>query len=400
MTGTAQDAVAVAERLLALVKTFAAAPTDSKDAYTGALDVQRTCDELLRTVVGPLEYTVLIAESCQESSALHFVTQLGVADIIGEGSASLTELSERTGADARFLGVVMSCLRGRGYFVEDAPQVYKNNALSEVLRESHPSSMKSAVGFVCDEGYNAASKLQEAAKSQGQTSGCKLAFGFQGSVFDWMAAPERTWRGERLGRAMKQLHMMANANVPADFEWNKLRGPVVDCGGGIGALEMALLKDEKNRGLEFIIFDIPKTVENGKKAWASLPGSVSFAPGDFLAPDVDATGIPKGRPTYLIRHVLHDWTDSEVVHILKNVRDAMAAAEDGATLLVCEMLLREDSSRFVRTTSMQLLALNNGITRTQDAMIALLEQAGLEVKRVHHMRAVDSIIEAVLPARS
>ncbi|EJD39075.1 S-adenosyl-L-methionine-dependent methyltransferase [Auricularia subglabra TFB-10046 SS5] len=398
---SAQDAVAVAERLLALVKDLAAAPAQSKDAYTGALDVQRTCDELLRTVVGPLEYTVLIGESCQESAALHFVTQLGVADIIGEGTASLADLSERTGADARFLGVVMSCMLGRGYFVQESPNVYKNNALSEVLREAHPSSLKGAIGFVCDEGYNAASKLQEAAKSHGQASGSKLAFGFQGTVFDWMAAPEHAWRNERLGRAMKQLHMMANANVPADFEWNKLRGPVVDCGGGIGALEMALLKDEKNRGLEFTIVDIPKTVENGKKVWANLPGTVNFVAGDFLAPDVDASGIPKGSPTYLIRHVLHDWTDSEVVRILTNVRDAMAAAADQApTLLVCEMLLREDSSRFVRTTSMQLLALNNGITRTQDAMIALLEQAGLEVKHVHHMRAVDSIIEAVLPARS
>jgi hypothetical protein len=41
--------------------------------------------------------------------------------------------------------------------------------------------------------------------------------------------------------------------------------PIVDCGGGIGALEMAILKEEKNLGLEFTIFDIPETVENAKK---------------------------------------------------------------------------------------------------------------------------------------
>lgn len=398
--------IAIAERLLELVKTLAAAPGDSKEAYNGALDVQRTCNELLRTVTGPLEYTALIAESCYESQALHFVTSLGVADCIGTDGASLVELSDKTGVEARVLGVVMNCVLGLGYFSEEGKpgaSVYKNNALSDVLRDAHPTSMKSAVGFICDEGYNAAARLQEAAKTHGAATGANLAFNFQGSTFNWMAAPERAWRGERLGRAMKQLHGMANANVPVDFEWNKLRGPIVDCGGGIGALEMALLKDQRNRELQFIIFDIPTTIENAKKAWEVQPleaaQRVTFAPGNFLATTLDETGLPKGQQTYLIRHVLHDWTDAEVVRVLQNVRDAMAAEENsGARSLLCEMLLEERSSRFVHTTSMQLLALNNGITRTQNAMFELIERAGLEVKMIHHMRAVDSIIEASIPS--
>lgn len=40
-----------------------------------------------------------------------------------------------------------------------------------------------------------------------------LAYGFKQSVFEWMASPEHAWRGQRMGKAMQQLHRMANENV-------------------------------------------------------------------------------------------------------------------------------------------------------------------------------------------
>lgn len=139
------------------------------------------------------------------------------------------------------------------------------------------------------------------------------------------------------------------------------------------------------------------------QVWASQPAGaqarVSFVAGDFLAPTVEETGIPRAQPTYLIRHVLHDWTDEQVVSILQNVRAAMLAGRAGGgpapKLLVCEMLLQANSSRFVHLTSMQLLALNNGATRTEAEMVALVKRAGFSIVNVHAMRAVDSIIEAV-----
>lgn len=114
-----------------------------------------------------------------------------------------------------------------------------------------------------------------------------------------------------------------------------------------------------------------------------------------MAQSFSDTQIPGGKPTYLIRHVLHDWTDGEVIHILSNVRQAMSE-QNSSCLLLVEMLLRPDSPRFVRMASVQLLVLNRGITRTQDEMVALVEMAGFKVAQVTHMRAVDSVIEAML----
>ncbi|KAG6907938.1 hypothetical protein DXG01_006796 [Tephrocybe rancida] len=401
--------ISIAEQILQLTQTnfdTSSPQSDSLALYNAKISLQDLCDKLLQATLGRLEYTTLLAESCQESSALGFVSRVGVADIISDKTVSLDELSKSTGSDPRFLSIALSCLSKHNYFEEVGgfgAQVYKNNSLSEILREDHPESLKDAVGFVCDEGFKATSYLLEASKPPADDArrlpAVNLAYGFDKTVFEWMADQE--WRGRRMGKAMQQLHRMANGNVVSDYPWNQLVSPIVDVGGGIGSLEIVLLKQEENSALNFRIFDIPTTIENAKKTWAAQPESssarISFTAGNFLAPSLEETCIPRGLPTYLIRHVLHDWTDDQVVMILNNVRQAMLAAPGPASdakLVVCEMLLRDSSARFVRTTSMQLLALNNGVTRTEIEMVRLVEKSGFKVTNVHHMRAVDSIIEA------
>ena len=72
-----------------------------------------------------------------------------------------------------------------------------------------------------DEGFRATSRLLDAAKSTSQpqnmtsdrTTGTQLAFGFDGSIFAWMSAPEHAWRNQRLGQAMQQLHGVLNGKI-------------------------------------------------------------------------------------------------------------------------------------------------------------------------------------------
>src|SRR6266436_7259015 len=109
----------------------------------------------------------------------------------------------------------------------------------------------------------------------------------------------------------------------------------------------------------------------------AVSSHVCFVGGNFLASSFSDTNMPQGKPTYIIRHVLHDWTDDEVIQILSNVRQAMP--KQNGRLLLVEILLRPDSSRHVRLGSIRTLALNNGITRTQEALEALVVCAGFKV---------------------
>jgi hypothetical protein len=50
-----------------------------------------------------------------------------------------------------------------------------------------------------------------------------------------------------------------------DYPWDGLSTPIVDVGSGIGTLEMGILKEQRSNHLDFILFDIPQTIENAKK---------------------------------------------------------------------------------------------------------------------------------------
>lgn len=113
-----------------------------------------------------------------------------------------------------------------------------------------------------------------------------------------------------------------------------------------------------------------------------------------MASSLADTNIPQGKPTYIIRNVLNNWTDSEAVHLLSMVRQAMP--KTNSRLLLVEMLLRPDSRRLVHATSVQLLALNNGCMRTQEEIETLFRRTGFKVEKVIHMRATETVIEAVV----
>lgn len=108
----------------------------SQDTYEAKKRVQLLADKVKREVLGPLEYTILIGgalcrffvflslpfarrvqkayegpgtlESCQESSALRFITELGVADAIGDDTKTLLAISEHVGVPSRYLGTSFS----------------------------------------------------------------------------------------------------------------------------------------------------------------------------------------------------------------------------------------------------------------------------------------------------
>jgi len=53
----------------------------------------------------------------------------------------------------------------------------------------------------------------DAARFQGwanRKTAANIAFGFNDFIFTWMASPGNEWRGKRAGKAMIQLHGMAN----------------------------------------------------------------------------------------------------------------------------------------------------------------------------------------------
>jgi hypothetical protein len=122
---------------------------------------------------------------------------------------------------------------------------------------------------------------------------------------------------------------------------------------------------------------------------------ITFVEGSFFT---RPSAVPGGYSTYVLSHVLHDWTDADVIRILGSVKDAMLESSlkgviTKPKLLIVELFLHAKAGRHTRTSSMQLLALANGITRTYEEMCDLVVQAGMKVVKIVEMRALSSVLE-------
>jgi hypothetical protein len=150
----------------------------------------------------------------------------------------------------------------------------------------------------------------------------------------------------------------------------------VDVGGAAGALVQALLLD--NPKLEGIVSDLPNVVEGADPAGKpELANRIQFAGGDFLQQ------VPAGD-LYLLKWILHDWSDEDCLTILRNCR---RAALPGARLVVVEQLLEpEASSPFAPLMDLNMLVMLTGRERTLPEYQKLFSEASfgsIEVTRTN-----------------
>lgn len=90
-----------------------------------------------------------------------------------------------------------------------------------------------------------------------------------------------------------------------------------DVGGGLGEVLLGLLKAYP--AAKGILVDLPATVERAaaRLAGTEAAGRVQFVGGDFFA------GVPAGANCYVLKSILHNWTDEPAERLLRNVRAAM-----------------------------------------------------------------------------
>lgn len=101
---------------------------------------------------------------------------------------------------------------------------------------------------------------------------------------------------------------------------------VVDMAGGAGYTSMFLA--ERLREQQFLVCDYASVVEQGKAQCSMhLRAHIRYVAHDvFQHYDASSTGEGGGR-VFLLKQVLHDWSDSQCTSILSNVLDFLHAGE-------------------------------------------------------------------------
>jgi hypothetical protein len=100
----------------------------------------------------------------------------------------------------------------------------------------------------------------------------------------------------------------------------------------------------------------------------------------------------KGGDAYIMRHIIHDWSDPDAITILSNCRKAM---KPGGKVLVVEAVIQEgnEPSPFKLLDITMLMV--GGKERTKKQFDNIFSQAGLKLNRVVPFQNDLSVVEGV-----
>jgi precorrin-6B methylase 2 len=203
-------------------------------------------------------------------------------------------------------------------------------------------------------------------------------------VFQWaLKHPKET---AIFQEAMTSISTVAAQAVVNTYDFSKAK-TIVDVGGGHGFLLSSVLRANPNaRG---ILFDMPEVVDGAKHTIAGngLDGRCEIVGGDFFR------AVPSGADVYMLKHIIHDWSDEDSTKILSHC--AAGLAPNGRVLIIEAVLPPAGVPAFGKIIDLEMLVMTDGgRERTEGEYGALLSRAGLKLSRVIPTQSPVAIVEA------
>jgi len=324
------------------------------------------------------------------ASGIGVAAELGLADLLKQGPRHVAELAREIGSDEESLYRLLRMLASEGIFRQGRRRTFENTSLSLPLQEEGIRYL--LIAQLGPGQFELFSKLMESVKS-GQPVP-EYASGRE--LFEHIGGDST--RNDYFNRAMSDVSRMQVPALLPVFPFHRY-GVIADIGGGQGHFLTAILEDcPSSKG---ILFDLPVVLQQNQDADSdsdvseSAPGASNPVPavmdrlsrisGDFFQE------VPAGADLYMMKNILHDWNDEDVLKILFNIARAMS---DKARLLIIEAVLEEDNSpSFAKMTDILMMISAGGKERTRLQWVALFTEAGFRICRVHPTVSPHRIIE-------
>lgn len=313
--------------------------------------------------------------------AVAAVARLGVADQLAKGPRTAAELAPLIGANRDALYRLLRAMTSIGVLTQDAGGRFDLTPVGNCLRSGIAGSMRASIASELDTAHWQSWGHVEDCIRTGQPAFQKL-FGM--SAWDYY----RTENPDEGRLFSENMTAMSGAEMQAILAAYSFAGArlIVDVGGAHGAFLAAVLgKVPQARG---VLFDRPEVVELAGPALqeAGVAGRVERVSGNFFE------SVPTGGDLYLLKHILHDWTDDECVSILRCIRKAMVPA---ARVVVAELpILEGGSSPFTALVDVNMLVMVTGKERTPEEYAELFRRAGLELASVTPTESPIALLEA------
>lgn len=307
------------------------------------------------------------------SQTLYAGVELGVFEAVGDRPKHANEIADQLDIDSEKGYRLLRALSSLDLLDESEDRRFSITSAGTLLQEEHPGSLRGVALLEEGTAHYATWKHLPDVVRKGDPNGFQREFGHE--LFEHTEAdPEYA---QVFNEAMTSYSRMESAMV-ADLldstDFSRFNY-VCDVGGGHGHLLCNLIKDAPS--IEGAVVELPNVVDDEEQHWhepMGLTDRVHFVPGDFFedVPTADA---------YLMKHILHDWNDTECVEILSTIRDA---APNGARLFNCEFVVPgPDQSHLAKLFDIHMMMATGGQERTESEYAALFEEAGFEHVETH-----------------
>lgn len=313
------------------------------------------------------------------TQAIYVAAEIGIADLLAAGPRKADELARDTKTHGASLYRVLRALASIDIFREDDAGRFSLTPLGKLLVSDAPGSKRSLARMAGAEFYRSWGGLLSSVETGGAAFDKVLGKPF----FHYMNANPDRWR--IYDDAMTGVHDSETIPVLDAYDFVPLR-TVVDVGGGNGLALAAILG--RHSGLRGVLFDLPAVAERARKVLAAsgVSDRLNIVGGDFF------DSVPANGDAYLMRHVIHDWDDSEAVSILANCRNAMGP---GGRVLVVETVIPSGNEPcFGKWLDLMMLVVG-GRERTKEQYENLFSAAGLRLTRIVPTAHEVSVIEGM-----
>ncbi|MEU9101403.1 methyltransferase [Streptomyces sp. NPDC048361] len=312
------------------------------------------------------------------SAAVRAVAEHRIADQLADGPRTAERLAADSGLHAGTLRRVLRLLAMHGLFTQDEQGAFGLTEAGQALRTDVRGSQRTAALLLTDEMFRRAADGIPDAVRTGKTS---FEAAYQVSFFDHLAvSPEQR---DLFDSGMASMSGRTDDLIVESYPF-PAAGTVVDVGGGRGGFLHTVLR--RQPALTGILFDLPDTVSDHLLDTEEVKGRWSVHGGDFFS------AVPQGGDLYLLKRILHDWSDEECLRILAAIRGAVTP---GTRLLVVDSVLPDNGEPHPAVElDIVMMMLVTGRERTAKEFEELFSRSGFRLNRVLPTPSLPSILEA------
>ena len=305
-----------------------------------------------------------LLEAFRRSKTMFAAVSLGIFDTLEDGPNSLAGLAKALDLNPDALERLLDACIGL-HLLDRRGDDYENTPIASVyLCKRSPSRLTGYIGYSNDVMWKLWANLEGAIREG--THRWQQTFGWDGPIFSHFFRTEDALREFLMG--MHGYGVISSPHVVTAFDLGQFER-LVNLGGATGHLAIAACHRYPN--LRAVVFDLPGAVPLAREIVGASPEAdrIEVTAGDFFTDPLPEADL------YALGRILHDWSESKVLDLLKRIFDRLPP---GGALLIAEKLLDDDKRgpRWAQMQNLNMLTCTEGKERTFSEYEALLKQVG------------------------